>query len=105
MGCNTRNVKVAGEAGVDMIIDLLNQIRALGVILAEWELATIVNCYKGKGDSSETGNHKGLRLTDQILHIAEKRTIPGEIFSTKKNLCFAFVDLEKALDRVPRDAE
>ena len=53
MGCNTRNVKVAGEAGVDMIIDLLNQIRALGVILAEWELATIVNCYNGKGDALE----------------------------------------------------
>ena len=36
-----------------MIIDLLNQIRALGVFLAEWELATIVNCYKGKEDALE----------------------------------------------------
>lgn len=97
-------LKTAEEVGVDIIANFVNQIK-VGVISAEEKLPTIVNCYKGKGDSSETGNHKGLRLTDQILHIAEKRTIPGEIFSTKKNLCFAFVDLEKALDRVPRDAE
>ena len=97
-------LKAAEEVGVDIIANLVNQIK-LGVISAEEKLATIVNCYKGKGDSSETGNYRGLRLTDQILQIADKRTIPGEIFSKKKNLCFAFVDLEKALDRVPRDAE
>ena len=31
-------------AGVDMIIDLLNQIIFQGVIPAEWELRTFVNC-------------------------------------------------------------
>ena len=42
-------VKVAGEARDDMINDLVNH-DIVGVIPAEWELSTIVYCYKGKGD-------------------------------------------------------
>ena len=42
-------VNVAGEARVDMINDLVNH-DMVGVIPAEWELSTIVYCYKGKGD-------------------------------------------------------
>ena len=37
-------VKVAGEAGVYMITDLVNLITADGAIPGEWELSTIVNC-------------------------------------------------------------
>ena len=39
-------VKTAGQAGVDMITDLVNQIIVEGVIPAEGELSIIVNCYK-----------------------------------------------------------
>ena len=35
----TKNGK-AGEAGIDMISDLVNQIAAEGVIPTEWELST-----------------------------------------------------------------
>ena len=41
-------VKTKGEAWVDMITDLVNQILVKGVIPAERELSTIVNCLKGK---------------------------------------------------------
>ena len=41
------------------------------VIPAEWELSTIVNCYKGKRDSFERGNQKDLKLIDQVQKIAE----------------------------------
>ena len=34
-----------------------------GLIPAEWQLITIINCYKGKGDASETGKLRGLKLT------------------------------------------
>ena len=54
-----------------MITDLVNQITVQGVISAEWQL--IVNCYKEKGDALERENYRGgLKLTDQILKIAEK---------------------------------
>ena len=39
---------------------------------AEWKLNTLVNCYKGKGNSFEIGNYRELKLTDQILEIAER---------------------------------
>lgn len=38
-------IKAATEAGVDMITNLVSQI-TVGVIAAEWELNTIVNCLK-----------------------------------------------------------
>ena len=41
------------------------------VIPGEWELSTIVNCHKGKGDALEGENYRGLKLTDQILKVAE----------------------------------
>ena len=54
-------VKVAGEARVDMINDLVNH-NIVGVIPAEWELSTIMHCYKGKGDFLEGGNYSGMKL-------------------------------------------
>ena len=49
--------KVVGEAGVDMITDLVNQI-IVGVIPSEWELSTLENCYKGKWDALESWKRK-----------------------------------------------
>ena len=46
-GIVSEMVKAAEEDSVDMISDLINQ----GVIPADWELSTIINCYKGKGDA------------------------------------------------------
>ena len=39
---------------------------------ADWELCTIVNCYKGKGYSLEKRKYRGVNLTDQVLKIPEK---------------------------------
>ena len=52
-----------------MNTDLLNHIIVEGVIPAEWELSTIVNCYKGKGNSLDGENYRGLKLTCQVLKI------------------------------------
>ena len=49
-------VKAAGEAGVIMIADLVNCIIVKGVIPAEWELNTTVNCNKGKDNSLGRGS-------------------------------------------------
>ena len=61
-------VEAAGKAEVDMITDLLNLI-IVGVIPAEWEINTIVNCHEATGGALERGNRMGLKLTDQILEI------------------------------------
>ena len=44
-GLVSKMVKVAGEARVDMITDLVNRIIVERVIPAKCELGTIVNCY------------------------------------------------------------
>ena len=67
----SKMLKTAGDSGVNMIRDLVNQI-TLGVIHAEWQFTTIVNYYKGKGDPLERGNYRGLKITDHILKIAER---------------------------------
>ena len=65
-------LKAAGEPGVDMITSLVNQSTVERVIPAEWELTTIVNCFKGKDNSLKRENYKRLKLTDLSLKIAEK---------------------------------
>ena len=65
----SETVRSAGEAGIDMVADLVNHI-AVGVIPAEWDINTTINC-KAKGDALEIGNYKGLKLTDQILEIVQ----------------------------------
>lgn len=127
-------VKPAREARIDMITDLINY-KKEGIIPAEWELSTIVHCYKGKRDASQRGNYRGLKLTDQFLKIVERlirklirqqvdinemqfgfvprcgaadvifilQQLQEKYLAKKKNLHFAYVDLEKAFDRVSRD--
>lgn len=72
LGLVPETVKMTGETGVDTITDLINQIIVEGVLPAEWELSTITNCYKRKGDALEKGNSMVLKLLDQILKIVER---------------------------------
>ena len=65
-GLLSKMIKAAGETWVDMMSDLVNQIIFEGVIPTEWELSTVVSCYKGKGDFGERRNSRGLKLTDQF---------------------------------------
>ena len=46
-GVMSEMVNAAGEAWVDMITALVNMI-IVGVIPAEWELSTFVNCLRGE---------------------------------------------------------
>ena len=46
-------VKLAGQVGIDITTDLINQIIVERVIPADWELSTIENCHKRRGDALE----------------------------------------------------
>ena len=63
-GVVSEMARTGGEAGVDMITDLVNP-TIVGVIPAEWELNTIVNCDAGKGDFLERGKYRGMKLIAQ----------------------------------------
>lgn len=62
-------VKAAGEAKVDMIIELVNQIIVELVLPSECEPSFIVNYYKRKRDSLERINYRGQKLSDQIVNL------------------------------------
>ena len=48
-------VKAAGDKGIEMIADLSIQIIRVSAIPEDWEISTIINCYKGKADAPERG--------------------------------------------------
>ena len=127
-------LKAAGEEGIELTRDLVEEVFSTGVIPKDWEESIILSLYKGKGEALDRGNYRGLKLTDQAMKLLERvldfqirqmvnidemqygfvpgrgttdaifivRQLQEKYLAAKKPLYFAFVDLEKAFDRVPR---
>ena len=118
-------LKPVGEAGTVEVRDLIEDIISEGCIPTNWQESFIVNLYKGKGDALNRGNYRGLKLIEQVMKVLERvveglirqrveidemqcgfmsgRGTTDAIFIANKPLYMAFVDPEKAFDRVPRD--
>ena len=62
----------SGEAGIDLVTELVSSIVYECVIPTYWEISSIVNCYKGKGDALERSNYRGLKLLDQVMKVVER---------------------------------
>ena len=125
-------IRAAGDMGTSMIRDLA--IIRDGKVPSDWEQSFIVCLYKGKGDTLERGNYRGLKLTEQVMKILERiadglirqlvsidnsqfgfvpgrgttdaifvvRQLQEKYLAANKRLYMAFIDLEKAFDRIPR---
>ena len=132
-GVVTEMLKASSYVCNEMIADLTNSIIRDNTMPSEWNDSIIISLYKGKGETLDRGNYRGLKLTEHILKVMERITedfirnivniddiqfgiMPGggttdaifivrqiqEAYIRKnRNLFFAFVDLEKAFDRVP----
>ena len=123
-------IRAAGDMGASMIRDLAAAIIRDGKVPSDWEQSFIVCLYMGKGDALERGNYRGLKLTEQVMKILERivdglirqlvsiddsqfgfvpgrgttdavRQLQKKYLTANKRLYMAFVDLEKAFDRVP----
>ena len=53
LGLVSEIVKLEGQAGNNIITDLINQIIVERIIPADWEVITIEICYKRRGDALE----------------------------------------------------
>ena len=78
-----------------------------------------MNCFKNKSNATERGNYRGLKLLEHMMKVFEifafipgkgtmnvifiARQLQERYLEKKKKLFFAFVDLEKAFDQVPRE--
>ena len=49
----------------------LNQIIYEDNIPAYWQNSFIINCYKGKGDATDCGNYRGLKLLEHEMKVLE----------------------------------
>ena len=133
-GIISEMVKAGGDKLVKMLSVLMNKIVCDQRIPSEWNDSFIINLYKGKGDSLERGNFRGLKLLELVMKILERvletiirqqinidsmqfgfmpgrsttdaifilRQVQEKYLVKKQNIYFAFIDLEKAFDRVPR---
>ena len=65
-------LKASGEVGLELFIELFNNIVKEEKVPSDWEMSVIINCFKGKGDAVEHGNFRGLKLLDHLVKVFER---------------------------------
>ena len=130
-----QKLQASGEVGIGRMTDLFNVILDEYKIPEDWNTSVIINCFKNKGEATDRGNYRGLKLLEHLIKVFEKvieeeirgqvninstqfwfmpgrgiidaifiaRQLQEKYLGDKKKLYFAFVDLEKAFDRVPKE--
>ena len=72
LGIVVEMIRAAGDMGASMIRDLAAAIIRDGKVPSDCEQSFIVCLYKGKGDTLERGNYRGLKLTEQVMKVLER---------------------------------
>ena len=77
-GVATEMLLASGDAGLERIISLFNFISKEKRIPSKWNTSVIINCFKYKGEATERGNCRGLKLLEHRWKVF-KRIIEKEI--------------------------
>ena len=64
--------KVLGEAGVDMLLEILTGIMQSETMPEEWRESILIPVFKNKGDILECGNYRGIKLMAHTLKLWER---------------------------------
>ena len=126
-------LKAAGDCIVPHLSKLMNLIIHHHTVPDDWNRSFIINLFKGKGDSLDRGNYRGLKLLEVLQKVLERvlevqirsrisiddmqfgfmpgrgttdaifilRQLQEKFIGKRKDLFFAFADLEKAFDQYP----
>ena len=65
-------LKASGDAGLELFIELFNNIVKEKIVPSDWEMSVIINCFKGKGDAVERGKFRCLKLLDHLMKVFER---------------------------------
>ena len=65
-------IKADERETVIAISELVNLIIFEGKIPEDWKDSFIINYYKGKGDATDRGNYKGLKLLEHVMKVLER---------------------------------
>ena len=71
-GTAAEMMKGSGDAGISLITELFNSLIQQKTIPKDWEMSFIMNFYKGKGDATERGNYRGLRLLEHCMKLFQR---------------------------------
>ena len=110
--------------------DLFNSILNEYKIPEDWNMSVLLNCFKNKGEATDRRSYRSLKLFEHFKKVIEEeikrqvsidsmpfefmpgrgtidaifiaRQLQERFLENKKKLFFAFVDLEKSFDRVPK---
>lgn len=64
--------KYAGEISHDLLLQIFQNIFETEIIPTEWSCSTIVNLYKGEGDTETLNNYRGITLTSCLRKLFER---------------------------------
>ena len=62
----------SGALGIVQMTNLFNQILRENQIPGDWNTSVIVNCFKNKGEATERGNYRGLKLLQHTMKVFER---------------------------------
>ena len=65
-------LKSSGAAGISYITHLFNLIIRERKIPSDWDKSVILNLFKGKGDATDRGNYRGLKLLEHSMKLIEQ---------------------------------
>ena len=136
-GVKAEYLKSGGKVCAEWMVRMLNVCLSSGSVPNEWKIGCIIPLYKGKGDSLECKNNRGISLLsvpgkvygriliDRVIEQSEGqigeeqsgfrkgrscadqifvlRQLSEKLLEKKRRLFVAFMDLEKAYDKVERD--
>ncbi|XP_037804915.1 uncharacterized protein LOC119599254 [Penaeus monodon] len=85
-------VEVWKEEEVDTLHGLIKEIMEREAMPEKWRESTLIPIFKEKGDIQSCENYRGIKLMQTMEKYQERQRV----------LHMAFIDLEKAYDRVPR---
>ena len=65
-------LKAAGDSITPHLCKLINLIIFHHIVPDDWDLSFIINLYKGKGDSLDRGNFRGLKLLEVVQKVMKQ---------------------------------
>ena len=69
----------SGEIGIERLTELFNRVIREELVPEDWNTSTIVNCFKNKGEATERGNYRGLKLLEHAMKGLFERVIEEKI--------------------------
>ena len=65
-------LKASSEVTAPLLCNLANCITAKKKVPSDWKERYIINLVKGKGDATDRGNYRGLKLVDHCIKVIER---------------------------------